>query len=417
MGHTLSRSRLHLQGDFRRFLENFLGQFLDGSRHGGAEKENLLRLGHVPEHSPDVGKEAHVQHSVGLVQYQILQPGQGRVVVLEVIEKPPRGGDDDVRPSSERGLLLTHAHATVHHSRLEPGELGQGIEVVPDLAGELSSRGHDQSAGRAAWLVHQLVKDGQKEGCGFAAARGGTSEQVPAFEGRGDRFRLNRGRALKAQFVDASKEGRVQLECRKIQGSSDMKALSRRAGLSRSISWRRFRSEEWRPEPKVRYADSRWRKVVEERVGRQHLRRPASRYSEFPSRRRSRTPGPNSAWIGAPGVGARDRAPCRWRKAHPPRNHWFHRARWTKHRWETGVWPPTIHEQPAAGLQGSVRLNNETGEFGHGPLTGYFPGPSAVSITNAASAAQRMGDGSNSSRTASAVVRPNIPLYPFFASW
>ncbi len=97
-----------------------------------------------------------------------------------------------------------------------------------------------RSAGRAAWLVHQLVKNGQKESCGFPAARGGAGKEIPAFEGRRNRFRLNRGRALEAQFVDASNKGRVQLECRKSQGFSDVKALSRRAGLSRSISWRRF---------------------------------------------------------------------------------------------------------------------------------------------------------------------------------
>jgi hypothetical protein len=89
-----------------------------------------------------------------------------------------------------------------------------------------------------------LVKYGQKESCGLAAARDGTSKEIPAFEGRRNRFRLNWGWMLKAQFVDASNKGRVQLECRKRQRFSDVKALSRLAGLSRSIGWRRFSSEE-----------------------------------------------------------------------------------------------------------------------------------------------------------------------------
>ncbi len=50
-------------------------------------------------------------------------------------------------------------------------------------------------------------------------------------------------------------------------------------------------------------------------------------------------------------------------------------------------------------------------------LVGYFRGPSAVSITNAASASQRRGAGFNSSRTSSAVVPLNSPLYLFFASY
>ena len=54
---------------------------------------------------------------------------------------------------------------------------------------------------------------------------------------------------------------------------------------------------------------------------------------------------------------------------------------------------------------------------GGGLLVEYFPGPSAVSITNPASASQRRGDGFNSSRTSLAVVPMNLPLYLFFASY
>ena len=51
-------------------------------------------------------------------------------------------------------------------------------------------------------------------------------------------------------------------------------------------------------------------------------------------------------------------------------------------------------------------------------LVGYFRGPSAVSITNAASASQRRGDGFNSSRISEAVVPPKAPLCSFFfISW
>ncbi len=53
---------------------------------------------------------------------------------------------------------------------------------------------------------------------------------------------------------------------------------------------------------------------------------------------------------------------------------------------------------------------------GGGLLVEYFPGPSAVSMTNPASTTQRMGDGFNSSRTSLAVVPVNAPLCPFFIS-
>ena len=80
------------------------------------------------------------------------------------------------------------------------------------------------------------MKYGQKESSGLPASRGGTGKEIPAFEGRRNRLRLNGGRTQEAQFIDASNKGRVQLECRKRQGISDVKALSRLTGLSRSIS-------------------------------------------------------------------------------------------------------------------------------------------------------------------------------------
>jgi hypothetical protein len=61
-------------------------------------------------------------------------------------------------------------------------------------------------------LFHQLVEYRQKESSGFPASRGGTGEEILAFEGRRNRFRLNGGRTLEAQFIDASDKGRVQLE-------------------------------------------------------------------------------------------------------------------------------------------------------------------------------------------------------------
>ena len=51
---------------------------------------------------------------------------------------------------------------------------------------------------------------------------------------------------------------------------------------------------------------------------------------------------------------------------------------------------------------------------GGGLLVEYLPGPSAVSITNPASATQRRGDGFNSSRTSLAVVPPKAPSCSFF---
>ena len=62
-----------------------------------------------------------------------------------------------------------------------------------------------------------------------------------------------------------------------------------------------------------------------------------------------------------------------------------------------------------------LRDKNADGKRGARPYRFLRVGPSAVSITNAASSVQRAGDGFNSSRTSSAVVPLNGPSCRFVA--
>ena len=81
-------------------------------------------------------------------------------MVLEVIQQSPRSGDHDLDPLPECHLLGSHTYAAVDCGGFEPGVLGQPVEVVPDLEGQLPGGSQDQRAGRAPGPVHQLVKDG-----------------------------------------------------------------------------------------------------------------------------------------------------------------------------------------------------------------------------------------------------------------
>ena len=147
--HTLGRSCPTLQGDLRRIPEDLASQRLDRRRHGGAEEERLLRGRHVSQDPANVGQEAHVQHAVGLVQDQVLEPRQGRVAILEVVQEPPWSGDDDVGTLPKRPLLRAHRHASVHCGRAELGVPREPDEVVPNLERQLPGGSQDQRAGRA----------------------------------------------------------------------------------------------------------------------------------------------------------------------------------------------------------------------------------------------------------------------------
>jgi hypothetical protein len=77
-----------------------------------AEKSSVCRFGRqLRQHAPDVGQEAHVEHAVGLVEHEELDPVEVCVGLLQMVEQPPRGGDEDVDAAAKAPLLRPHADA------------------------------------------------------------------------------------------------------------------------------------------------------------------------------------------------------------------------------------------------------------------------------------------------------------------
>ncbi len=62
-----------------------------------AEKSRVCRFGgRCSENAPDVGEKAHVEHLVGLVEHQHLQPAEVDGPLPDMVEEPPGTGDDDL---------------------------------------------------------------------------------------------------------------------------------------------------------------------------------------------------------------------------------------------------------------------------------------------------------------------------------
>ena len=77
-----------------------------------AEKKSVWRRsGKVLQDAADVGQEAHVEHPVGLVEDEDLEPGELRVGEAEVVEEAAGRRDDDVHAAPERVLLRAHPDA------------------------------------------------------------------------------------------------------------------------------------------------------------------------------------------------------------------------------------------------------------------------------------------------------------------
>jgi hypothetical protein len=75
----------------------------------------LTLLGQMLQYAPDVVNEAHIQHSVRLVQHQHFHAGQVNAALLHVVQKPARGGDDNIHAFDQLLLLRVDTDTAKNH--------------------------------------------------------------------------------------------------------------------------------------------------------------------------------------------------------------------------------------------------------------------------------------------------------------
>ena len=166
----------------------------------------------MTQHLLDVGQEAHVEHPVGFIEHEVLEPGQLRVRLAEVIEQAAGCRDDDVHAAPEGMLLRTHADTTEHGSTGDRRVHGEVLQVLVDLRRELARRREHERARDTTGTIDELVHDREDERRGLAAAGHGAGKDVPAFERRRDRCFLDRGGAGETEFLHPLEEAGVKLE-------------------------------------------------------------------------------------------------------------------------------------------------------------------------------------------------------------
>ena len=150
-----------------------------------------------------------VQHLVGLVEDDRLQPAERQPLASQQIDQAPRRPDDDVDAALERPQIAAHRCAARERRQPEAGVRQQPGELAPDLRRQLARRddhqrrrlaarpavGGHRRGGRRACLgprhAQQGLGDDHAERDGLARPRLRRHQQVPPGHGRIEHRRLD----------------------------------------------------------------------------------------------------------------------------------------------------------------------------------------------------------------------------------
>ena len=92
----------------------------DPIRHGRGREDRLRVVGESHDFF-HVSREARVKHLVSLVQDEILNPAQGDLPLLDHVEDPARGADDQVDASLQSKRLGVIANSAIEKRAAPPG--------------------------------------------------------------------------------------------------------------------------------------------------------------------------------------------------------------------------------------------------------------------------------------------------------
>ncbi len=122
-------------------------------------------------------------------------------IVLQVIEDPARGPDDDMRALLETLELRAVGDTAVDRQGVDAAVLAELVELLGDLVGELAGREQDDGLGlREAGVDGFDQRDA--EGAGLAAAGHRLDDQISAGAHPGNGRGLDRGRGVPTEVAD-----------------------------------------------------------------------------------------------------------------------------------------------------------------------------------------------------------------------
>ena len=174
-----------------------------GTTGGGGEQHGLLAVGAFVHQALYVFGKAHVEHAVGFVEYQHFDFFQVQVAGVQLLDHPPRGADQDIRHLAQHGGLDLEVFTTGDQAGLDESELGETLDFLDGLLGQLAGWQQDQGLDADANLgrTDQAIEDRQDERGGLAAAGLRRHPQVTPLQ------RQRNGRGLHRRRLDKFKLG------------------------------------------------------------------------------------------------------------------------------------------------------------------------------------------------------------------
>ena len=118
-------------------VQEVSGQLLHLLGPGGGPHEDLTVWADLLEDLPDLGLEAHVQHSVSLVQAQVGDPLQVHLASLQEVNQPPGCRDHDLAAVLDVPQLRALGSSSEHTGVLDAGGFPELIGHFLDLLCQL----------------------------------------------------------------------------------------------------------------------------------------------------------------------------------------------------------------------------------------------------------------------------------------
>mmetsp|Transcript_80165 Transcript_80165/g.206337 ORF Transcript_80165/g.206337 Transcript_80165/m.206337 type:complete len:307 (-) Transcript_80165:280-1200(-) len=169
-------SGLHVDG----LLQELTRQRTHLTRPGRSEQHGLPCRRDLRNDLTNLGLEAHVEHTVGLIEDQILHILELHSAALDEVVQPSRACDDDLSSTSQRAQLLATRGAAITAGSADAGGPAELVRLRLDLARKLARRGQHAYVWWTWAPLHDAGEARQEEGQRLPAACLGDADDVSA---------------------------------------------------------------------------------------------------------------------------------------------------------------------------------------------------------------------------------------------
>ena len=130
--------------DAQRVALEGRGQFFDPCRHRGREHQRAPGFGCGLQDELQILGKAQVQHLVGFVQNDGLDPAEVKAAALDMVAQAAGGADDDMRAPLQRAALVAIVHAAHAGRDLHAGLAIEPRQLACDLQRQFTGGGDGQ---------------------------------------------------------------------------------------------------------------------------------------------------------------------------------------------------------------------------------------------------------------------------------